>query len=407
MHFHDTSDPLLTKILGRSHSLFMEDVETHLKEIIASVQGKRILILGASGAIGSTFTRQLLTFCSPATLHLVDLSENGLVEVVRDLRASAITVCDDFQTFCIDIRAREFGEFIDAMHTYDYILNFAAMKHVRSERDPFTLSRMIDTNVFSVLSLLSYLKESGKGRRFFSVSSDKSVRSANLMGGTKALMEKVMWAFAQDIPATSARFANVAFSSGSLLDGFNHRMLKRQPLSAPSDTRRYFISHEEAGHLCLLAAFLGQSRDVLVPRFESDESTMTFSQIAEVFLEHHNYQPVKCSSESEAIAMSEELANLETHEWPCFFAPTDTSGEKDIEEFYAATESVDSSRFREIDIVREPVLENPNEFFGNLENLRISVSSGACDLGDLRQQLYLLVPDLEHIVRDRDLDSKM
>lgn len=377
-------------------------METHRRQLSDAINGARILVIGAAGAIGGVFATQVAAF-APAALHLVDLSENGLAEIVRDLR-SAGTAVADLRTFAIDLRNTEFSAFLAAAPGYDYVLNFSALKHVRAERDPFTLTRLIDTNVLAVDRLLGTL-DARPPKGFFSISTDKSVRPTSLMGASKAMMEQVMWRHADRYTVSTSRFANVAFSAGSLLEGFIHRLAKRQPLAAPTDVRRYFISHEEAGNLCLLAAFLGRTREVFVPGFDDQGLAMTFSAIAEAVLEHHGYRPRPCASEDEARALAAELHDGST-EWPCWFTTSDTSGEKDIEEFFEDHDSVDLSRFQAVSVVAARPLpaDAVARAVDQLDALRLGHTS---DLARITAVLAEALPDLQHRNTGRDLDSKM
>jgi len=409
LSMHMTSDPLVSRILGRSESLFAADVHKYYASLQNQISDLRILVIGASGAVGNSFVNQLAPY-RPAQLDLVDISENGLVEVVRDLRSSGAAP-ENFRTFCIDMRNKEFNDFLTNTHEYDVVLNFAALKHVRSERDPYTLMRLLDTNVLAVDRLLQHLRQSSKPR-FFSVSTDKSVRPANLMGASKAMMEKVMWSHSDAVTVTSSRFANVAFSAGSLLEGFGHRLAKLQPLAAPNDVRRYFISHEEAGHLCLMAAFLGENCEVVVPGFSGVEESMTFSEIAELFLHFHGFAPRYCQSEAEARDVALELVskvrnNQAVSEWPCLFLPSNTSGEKDLEEFHVPGDFVDRDRYKAAHVVQEKMPDNANGLRDIINELDAIGKRGIYDIALLSSLVHEAVPDFEHIVSDKTLDSKM
>ncbi|MEI7639749.1 MAG: polysaccharide biosynthesis protein, partial [Syntrophus sp. (in: bacteria)] len=279
---------LLSRILKRSGSMFAEDLEVHRAQIEACIRGARIMVIGAAGSIGSAFVRQLVSF-RPAALHMVDISENNLVEVVRDLRSALISLPEDFKTFAVAMGSLEFDRLLDAERAsdrggYDYVINFSALKHVRSEKDPFSLMRMVHTNVVAVKALLDRLVGTFT-RKHFSVSSDKAANPANIMGATKIFMERVLLTYADRIPFSTARFANVAFSDGSLLHGFLQRLAKGQPFAAPYDVRRYFISHEEAGQLCLLSCFLGENRDIYFPKLDEGSDLLTFAEIAVMVLE--------------------------------------------------------------------------------------------------------------------------
>lgn len=396
-------DTVLPNILGRSESLFESDFSCNLMEMRDTVRGSKILVIGAAGSIGAAFVKVVADF-SVDTLHLVDISENSLVEVVRDLRASGKTLPDRFRTFAIDFSQSEFHALL-AQNSYDFVLNFAALKHVRSERDPFTLMRLINVNVLGNASLVDRLVESNTPH-LFAVSSDKSVRPANLMGASKALMERLLLRNAASIKTTSARFANVAFSTGSLLDGFLRRIERRQPLSAPNDVRRYFISHKEAGQLCFMGCFLGANREIFFPQLDSRKDMMSFADIARVLLETQGYSAFECGSESEAIERSKQLKD-NSREWPCYFSESDTSGEKPFEEFVNQGEHEDLSRFSSVGVVTNPTFHGDESLDIALETLSNMRDSAGWNINAIVDAVRIAVPELDHVVAGRDLDQKL
>jgi FlaA1/EpsC-like NDP-sugar epimerase len=389
---------LLADILGRDRSLFAEDLARHHSELMAVVGGSRILVVGAGGSIGAAFVRELARY-RPAVLHLVDINENSLVEAIRDLRSGPDVPEGEIASFSVDFSQPEFTR-LHAFHgPYDYFLNFSALKHVRAERDPFSLMRMLDVNVRALWDFL----EGAQLKRAFSVSTDKSVRPANLMGASKHLMEKAL--FARDgAVATSARFANVAFSAGSLLESFGNRLAKGQPIAATADVRRYFISHEEAGQLCLLAAFLGGCREVFIPRLDAAHDTKTFAEIAEIFLRHSGFATRRCHSEDEA----RQLAARGDFQkgWPCFFHDADTTGEKDEEEFCRRDDVLDTRRFQGLAVVCERVPDRlaVAAFMEGLARLRTEPKWDKQTIVDL---IAAFVSDLQHKERHRSLDERM
>lgn len=397
------SEGLLTKILGRSDSLMRYDIESHWNRISDKLGRSRILVIGAGGSIGGAFVRTLAQF-RVAGLHLVDLSENGLVEVVRDLRSSGRSLPADFRTFAIDFGQQEFMALL-AENTYDYVLNFSALKHVRSERDPYTLMRLLRTNVLANDDLLAQLSEKPPSR-VFSVSSDKAVRPGNIMGASKAFMERVFLAHSKDVPFNSARFANVAFSAGSLLEGFSHRLAKRQPISAPNDVRRYFISHEEAGQLCMLGCFAGENREVFYPKLDPESDMLSFAEIARLVLESNNLEPRECGSEAEALALALELPKKPTI-WPCYFSGSDTGGEKPFEEFVDPLETTDEKRFQRAGVITEPIDHGAEAVSEALHRIRCVFDRETWSKQDLIDAVRIAVPELEHVDADRNLDEKM
>lgn len=398
------SEQLLSQILGRRHSLFQEDRENARALLTEKIAGARILVIGGAGTIGSSFVKQLVPF-RPGVLHVVDPAENNLVELVRDLRSSTLPVPEAFRTVSIAMGSLSFSHFMASEPPYDYVVNFSALKHVRVERDPFSLMRMLEVNLFALEGLLRLLAEQGK-TRVFSVSSDKAVNPANLMGASKALMEQILYAYSDRVPYTTARFANVAFSDGSLLQGFCRRFEKGQPLSAPNDVRRYFISYEESGQLCLLACFLGDNRHIFVPKLDPDSDLKTFSQIAELYLLAQGFTPRLMASD-EAARMAASQRNPGEKGWPCHFSGSDTSGEKPFEEFVGTRETVDYGRFKAVGTVtalpphRE---ESLAQTMAALEEIR---GASSWRVEDMAKAIHLSVPELDHQVRSRNLDQKM
>ena len=307
----------------------------------------RILVIGAAGSIGAAVVK-LLASLEPAALVLVDMNENSLADLVRALRAGPYRLPDDFATSVVMLGTPGFGRFLSAAGPFQIIFNFAALKHVRSERDPYSLMRMLETNVFAVEDLRD--NSAARGARLFSVSSDKAVFPSSLMGASKRWMERVLAEPSHAICA-SARFANVAFSNGSLLHAVLERIEQRQPVAAPENVRRYFISHTEAAELCLLSGFLGQHAEILVPRLDPARDSLRLDEAARRVLAFRGLEVVPCGSEAEAKS-SPLLAEATPRRWPCLFAASDTSGEKDYEELLYADETIDASRFEAIDVVR-------------------------------------------------------
>ncbi|MEO5378799.1 MAG: polysaccharide biosynthesis protein [Magnetococcus sp. DMHC-6] len=394
--------PLLTRILGRNHSLFAEDFAAHHKDLSRTVRGSHLLVIGAAGSIGRAFVRQVVAL-HPARLHLVDPSENNLVELVRELRSADLDLPVDFKTFAIAMGSLPFERFLADHPPYSHTLNFAALKHVRSERDPYTLMRLLETNVLAVDALLSH--PSMRQKNFFSVSSDKAVNPQNAMGASKAFMERVMLTHSEQVQVTSSRFANVAFSDGSLLDGFQYRLQKGQPLAAPSDVRRYFISHEEAGQLCLLACFLGENKDIFFPKPGDLPDLITFSEIATLFLQEKGYQAKNFSTAEAARAFAAQR-DPKSPEWPCHFAPSDTTGEKPFEEFYTQQERVNEKRFKKIGLTSPP-LPDPDQVRHALKQLHHIQTSPQWSRQEMLFVLQSVVPELLHGEKNRDLDQKM
>ncbi|CAA6605025.1 Nucleoside-diphosphate sugar epimerases [Rhodospirillaceae bacterium LM-1] len=401
MYPRDLDDPLLSRLLGRRQSLFDGDVGSNAPALSAAIRESRVLVVGAAGSIGQAFVKQLLPF-APKALHLADLNENMLVELVRDLRSGNASLPKDFATFSVDFAGPEFGAMVAANGPFDVFLNFSALKHVRAERDPFSLMRMIEVNVLALASYLDH-PASQTLKRAFSVSTDKSVRPENLMGATKNLMERVLFAHSPRLTANSARFANVAFSAGSLLEGFEYRLQKSQPIAAPSDVRRYFISHAEAGQLCLLGAFLCQTRDVVFPKLNPQDHLMSFEAIARAFLASHGFDALACASEEEARA---RFKDRPAKAWPCVFSSSDTTGEKLAEEFLRPGDRPDLARFAEAGVVQEtlPDMDLLRAFRQEIGEIKARTSWGK---NELAQAIQRAVPDLLHEERGKSLDQKM
>jgi len=397
-------EELLNKILKRSGSIFAEDLASYEGAIAERVRRSRIMVIGAAGSIGNAFVKQLLPF-HPAGLHLVDISENNLVEVVRDLRSSLVPVPVDFKTFAVAMGSLEFDRLLDSERDYDYVVNFSAMKHVRSERDPFSLMRMFHTNVEAVKALLDHLGRKTT-KKHFSVSSDKAANPANIMGATKIFMERILLAYSDRIPFSTARFANVAFSDGSLLHGFLKRMEKRQPLAAPHDVRRYFISHEESGQLCLLSCFLGENRDIYFPKLDEETDLLTFSEIAVTVLDAYGYKSDICASEKEAKEKAARM-NDGSKTWPCFFFASDTTGEKPFEEFYTDADQVNWERYKNIGVISQPPWTDREKIDRALAAFEVIRQKPRWLKEDMVEAIRIIVPELDHEEKGKNLDEKM
>jgi FlaA1/EpsC-like NDP-sugar epimerase len=359
----------LLRFVRRSRPLFEQDLAAFEEDLKRLITASRILVVGGAGSVGRAVVKQLFAR-QPHALHVVDISENSLVELVRDIRSSLGHIKGEFKTYCVDCGSIEFDCLMQSQAPYDYILNFSALKHVRSEKDPYTLMRLIQVNVLNGETLLAHAAK-GSASKYFSVSTDKAADPVNMMGATKRMMELLMMRASAKVPVSTARFANVAFSDGSLLDGFNFRMRKRQPLSAPSDVKRYFITEQEAGALCLLSAFEGHNRELFFPKLSADEHLISFSDIAQKYLLDLGYTPYLCESEEEAREFMRKPR--EERVWPCYFFTSDTTGEKEFEEFYSEGEEPDWTRFVDIGVISNKDLPDDElleEFLNGIEELR-------------------------------------
>jgi FlaA1/EpsC-like NDP-sugar epimerase len=393
------------KIIGRDTALFATDTARNEPELLDAISGARVLVFGGAGSIGKEVTAQIFAR-KPAVLHVVDISENNLVALVRDLRSSLGYTGGETQFLPLDIAGAEISCFLGAQKAYDYVLNLAAMKHVRSEKDAYSLMRMAKTNVLDTLTTYAHAERLG-AKKFFAVSTDKAKNPANLMGATKRIMEQALFRQTATTAVSTARFANVAFSDGSLLYGFQQRLLLRQPISAPRDVRRYFVTGSEAGLLCLLSVVLGRKREIFFPHLESGLSLLTFSDIACRFLVENGYEPVIVPSEDEARSRAADLIAL--GKWPCYFFDSDTAGEKPFEEFYSNDDLVDWKRFKDIGVISAPApspeaAQGVESFVQAIAALR---SAGKWDKRDLVAAICAACPELSHIDAERSLDDKM
>jgi FlaA1/EpsC-like NDP-sugar epimerase len=393
-------------LIGRQKHLFGADCSTHENTLLEAVRDSRILIFGGAGSIGKEVVAQLFRR-GPAALHVIDISENNLVELVRDLRSSAGYGGGETLFLPLDMGSVETQAFVASQGTYDFVLNIAAMKHVRSEKDAFSLMRMIKTNVLDAVATQEFARRTGAAK-FFAVSTDKAKNPANLMGATKRIMEDALFCAASDVSSTStARFANVAFSDGSLLHGFRQRLAHRQPLSAPKDVRRYFVTGTESGLLCLMSMVLGAQRDIFFPKLDAKTSLLTFSEIAVRLLEAEGYEPVEMSSEEEARGRANEL--IACKKWPCYFFDSDTNGEKPFEEFYSDDDDVVWDRFADVGVIRAPapseaVKTRVEKFIATVDRHR---QRGSWTFESLTALISEACPELSHVNTGRSLDNRM
>ena len=317
-------------ILGRSDPLFTPDINAQSAALDLEIKNSKFLVLGGAGTIGQAVCREIFKR-DPNVLHVVDISENNMVELVRELRSTEGYGTGDFKTFALDIGSLEFEAMVEQEGPYDYIFNLSALKHVRSEKDPYTVMRMTMVNVVNTVKTVRLAKAMG-AKKYFCVSTDKAANPVNMMGASKRIMEMFLMRESLDQKISMARFANVAFSDGSLLHGFNQRLAKKQPISAPHDVRRYFVTAKESGELCLLSGILGDNRDIFFPKLSEQLHLTRFSDIAVRYLSERGYTPYECESEEEARFRRAELISQKL--WPCYFFISNTTGEKDFEEFF-------------------------------------------------------------------------
>jgi len=393
----------ILSLIGRSAPLLDADVAAHgdaLRELVAA---SRFLVVGGAGSIGSAVAREIFKR-GPRLLHVVDVSENNTVELVRDIRSSLGYIGGEFATFAIDCGSDIFDAFLRNGPGYDYVLNLSALKHVRSEKDPFTLMRMVDVNVFNTDKAARQAKEAGAAK-YFCVSTDKAANPVSVMGASKRVMEMFLMRRSLELPVSTARFANVAFSDGSLLHGFARRVEKGQPLSAPDDVRRYFVTPQESGELCLMSCLLGENRDVFFPKLDGGADTATFSAIAERYLESLGYEPVRCATEDEARARVGELKRQK--KYPVYFFKSDTTGEKDFEEFYTEGEALDMGRFASVGVVKNAAAFDGPALDRFAEEIRAMREAGRWTREELVGLFKRTIPEFAHKETGKFLDAKM
>lgn len=394
-------------LIGRTQPLLEADITANEKELTAKVEASKFLVIGGAGSIGSAVTKEIFKR-NPKTLHVVDISENNMVELVRDIRSSVGYIDGEFATFAIDCGTDIFDSFINTQVKknggYDYVLNLSALKHVRSEKDPYTLMRMVDVNVFNTDKTMCQARDMG-AKKYFCVSTDKAANPVNMMGASKRIMEMFLMRRSLEMPVSTARFANVAFSDGSLLYGFNRRIEKNQPIAAPNDVRRYFVTPKEAGELCLMSTLLGENRDVVFPKLDYDLNLITFSEIAVKYLENMGYEPVECATEDEARARVSELKAQK--KYPVCFFGSDTTGEKDFEEFYTDNETLDMDRFKTLGIIKNEAVYDEAKLTMFTNRIGAMRAKGEWTRGEMIDLFNEMIPNFNHKETGKFLDSKM
>lgn len=394
---------LVLKLIGRNKELFNEDITKNDEELKRIVSTSSFLVIGGAGSIGQAVTKEIFKR-NPKKLHVVDISENNMVELVRDIRSSFGYINGDFQTFALDIGSIEYDAFIKNDGQYDYVLNLSALKHVRSEKDPFTLMRMIDVNIFNTDKTIQQSIEKGT-KKYFCVSTDKAANPVNMMGASKRIMEMFVNRKSKDIKVSMARFANVAFSDGSLLHGFNQRLEKGQPIVAPNDIKRYFVTPQESGELCLMSCIFGENRDIFFPKLSENLHLISFADIAVKYLAEKGYEPYLCKDEDEARALAKTLP--EEGKWPCLFTASDTTGEKDFEEFFTDKETLDMDRFENLGVIKNEANFNNdllNEFEKTINELK---GKKAWSKDEIVKLFFKMIPDFGHKETGKYLDGKM
>lgn len=394
-------------ITRRSVSMFAADIEANKQQLVAEIECKRVCVIGGAGSIGSSFIKALLQF-KPKQLVVVDLNENGLAELTRDLRSSAnITVPEDYRTYTLDFASPIFERIFREEKGFEIIANFSAHKHVRSERDKYSVQALIENNDIKAKKLMDLMMEY-KPEHFFCVSTDKAANPVNIMGASKRILEDLIMAYSKEFNVTTARFANVAFSNGSLPDGWLHRLQKRQPLAAPNDVKRYFVSPEESGQICLLACILGKSGEVFFPKL-GEEQMLKFSDICDDFIREQGLKKHLCATDEEAkqCAASFNLQPSTFNDYPVVYTGSNTTGEKAYEEFYVEGETINTTRFQSLGVVeqsqRHTTLE-VNQLFEQLESI---FARPDFTKAEVVEAIKSFIPTFEHEEKGKNLDSKM
>ena len=401
----DINSFIKKNIIDRDESLFTQDLKANERILKAEIQDKKVLVIGGAGTIGSSFIRALLNY-NPSSLVVVDTNENGLTELTRKLRSDIkVQLPDDYLTYPMSFSSETFNKILDK-YNFDIVANFAAHKHVRSEKDIISIEAMIDNNVFSANTLLKKLSLNPP-KHFFCVSTDKAANPVNIMGGSKKLMENLIMSYATDFKITTARFANVAFSNGSLLDGYINRLMQRQPISCPSDVKRFFVSPEESGHICLLACVLGNSGDIFFPKLNENQ-LVNFKNITEDFFKFLGIKIEHCESENEAKRMS--VINLETNNfdsYPVYFFKSDTSGEKLYEEFYEDQDIVNLTSFQELGVITNSRKSKKEDVEKDIVKLKQVFQTKSADKSAVVASLSSIIEGFKHIETGKSLDQKM
>lgn len=391
-------------VTKRKGSMFSIDIENNKVTLLKEVKGKRVLVIGGAGTIGSSYIKALLRF-NPKSLVVVDINENGLTELTRDIRSNdEFTVPEDYITYPMSYSDDVFFKMFKDRKGFDIVANFSAHKHVRSEKDRFSVEALINNNVINAKKLLDLLVEYPP-RHFFCVSTDKAANPVNIMGGSKKIMEDLIMGYSNSYKVTTARFANVAFSNGSLPAGFIERISKSQPISAPTDVTRYFVSPEESGQICLLACVLGNTGEIYFPKLKQ-EQMMTFSSIAKQFLNENGFDIDECTSEKEVLKKAKKL-NLNSKKYPVFFSGSNTTGEKAYEEFYTDEEKVFLDKYKSLGVVKIEKFRAKSEIEKLFKDFVFSFSKENTTKEDITKIMKEFLVNFNHKEEGKNLDSKM
>ena len=391
------------KILGRKKSLFNEDLLNLEEELNSEINQSSFLIIGAAGSIGKAVTTEIFKR-NPKVIHVVDINENNLVELVRTLRSTRGYIKGDFKSYVLDIGSSYFKYFIESQGPYDYVLNLSALKHVRSEKDIFSLMRLIKVNILNTISSIEIVS-AFSAKKYFCVSTDKAANPVNMMGASKRIMEAFLKTLSKKIDISSSRFANVAFSDGSLLHGFEQRYKYNQPISIPTDVERYFITPQESGELCMLSAIFGKNNEIFFPKTKKDFKLSSFYNILENYLDHRGYVIHPCENEEESRLSAKKL--IKQKKWPVHLFKTDTTGEKSFEEFYEEKEECNFSKFLTIGIINNLLYLSENTLNAFLEEIDSLKTNNSWTKEDLVSLFENTLPNFKHFEEGKNLDQKM
>ena len=403
MMLPNISEFIKNYVTKRENSFFENDLINNKEKLSKEIKGKSILVIGGAGTIGSSYIKAALRY-HPSEIIVVDTNENGLTELTRTLRSdSNIIVPESYLTYPMSFNSEVFYKMFESHGAFDIVANFAAHKHVRSEKDSFSIEAMIKNNVLDAKRLLDYLKLN-KPSHFFCVSTDKAANPVNVMGGSKKMMENVIMSYSKDLKITTARFANVAFSNGSLLYGYIERLLQRQPISCPSDVKRFFVSPEESGEICLLTCILGNSGDIYFPKLNENQ-LVNFKSITEDFFKYLKKEIKICKSEKEAKEIASKLSDDSSY--PVYFFKTDTSGEKLYEEFYTSEDEVNFNLYESIGVVTNSLKPSFSEMEVTIKEIETLFKRESYKKEDIIKIMNKILPNFNHIETGKSLDQKM
>jgi len=394
---------IINNLLDRSTSIFENDFLLMKRQISEEVRQSTFVVVGGAGTIGSSVVK-LLVFLKAKKIHIVDISENNLVELIRDIRSSNDDIVTEIETYALDCGSQEFVKFFIEQPSIDYLLNFSALKHVRSERNVYTLKRLVDVNIINSVSLLNLATEKGC-KKYFCVSTDKAANPLSMMGASKLLMEKVILSQQTDLKISTARFANVAFSDGSLLFGFEHRLNKKQPLAIPTDIRRFFVTQEEAGQLCVLSCLVADDKEIFFPQTSETFGDTSMVDIASKFLQLRGFEPAPF--EDERMARQSVAKCIMEGIWPCFYFQSDTTGEKPFEEFHTENERVNLKKFETIGVVKFDVEANKIDYKQFIDSYSAFKKRNKWEKSDLVDIFRTFLPNFLHEEKYKSLDQKM